>query len=385
MYITGYKIRKVLNSRAEWIDEYVLLGKDGMSGVGSAPRGETLSEREIDVAKTWSKESNLKVSSLLRSVAGSQLTQAEFDECLLASDLSSVDIFALSSAFFDLEYEAGCFSDSTAPDSVRFCFNVVNGGKHAYTNAVHSDFHEILLVPPHQQPSRESIADYLKVNNEIADRLKQLPTVEVAGNQVACPGDGSNRDVIAFVDDVRNDARMADNKVMIDVSGTDLWKDNHYLLEISEGKKFEPEEFVDYWLELIESGNVNFLEDPFHEHDLESWSRLAHEQNNCVLVGDNLHSGDVARFTELAKMQVMGAVMLKPDQAMTVSATNRIIEEAQCNGIEVILSHRSISTDSAFLGKYMLSKGLAMAKFGPLLSDFSAILKMNQVFRYMNP
>ena len=50
----------------------------------------------------------------------------------------------------------------------------------------------------------------------------------------------------------------------------------------------------------------------------------------------------------------------------------------------VILSHRSISTDSLVLAHLMVHCGIELAKFGPLLSDFSSILKMNEVIRAIN-
>jgi enolase len=75
--------------------------------------------------------------------------------------------------------------------------------------------------------------------------------------------------------------------------------------------------------------------------------------------------------------------MLKPDQAGTVSATLEAVEAARAAGAPVILSHRSISTDSPVLAHLMLHCGIALAKFGPLLSDFSSILKMNEVLRTM--
>jgi enolase len=50
----------------------------------------------------------------------------------------------------------------------------------------------------------------------------------------------------------------------------------------------------------------------------------------------------------------------------------------------ITLSHRSISTDSLVLAHLMVHCGIELAKFGPLLSDFSSILKMNEVIRAIN-
>jgi enolase len=381
MKLTNYRINTVLDSRAEWVREYELIAEDGLKGTGSAPTGETLSHRELRSLEKIVENSPGEASRILNKLRGSTLSQVEFDELLTSSQLDPRDIFALSSAFFDLEFQDRVLAEPTDPGSVRFCLNLLNGGNHAYTNPVRSDFHEFLLVPPANGDCRESIEDYRRINEKIAASLKKYPLIDVAGNLVADVGNGSNFAVIAFLGSLKDGEGLEGYEMMIDASGTDLWVDGGYHLGIADGNNLSPPAFVDYWLKLIELGKIQYLEDPFHENDLESWDRLTREQENCILVGDNFHSGNVAKFTELAGQGLMGAVMLKPDQAHTVSATDQIVDIAKQNGIEVILSHRSISTDSDFLGKYMLANRLKFAKFGNLLSDFSSILKMNHVIR----
>jgi hypothetical protein len=381
MKIADYQVNRVLNSRAEWISEYVLFDENGFKGVGSAPKGETLSCREVNAPTEDPDASHVSAMALLRKLKGSRISQIEFDEQLVSAKLHPSDTFALSSAFFDLEYTATQRNAQITQDSFRLCFNLLNGGDHAYTNPVSSDFHEFLVVPPTGYSCRKSIEDYVCINACAASELKKRPLFEVSGNQARGLGNSGNRDILLFLNEIRAETRSENYDVMVDASATDLWTEGRYHLGIAEGRDFSREEFVDYWLELIEKEEISFLEDPFHEHDEASWERLAKEQHECVLVGDNLHSGDVTRFADLARRGVMGAVMLKPDQAMTVSATNAIVEEARRTNIEIIMSHRSISSDSTFLSKYMLSNNLKMAKFGPLLSDFSAILKINALIR----
>ncbi len=74
-------------------------------------------------------------------------------------------------------------------------------------------------------------------------------------------------------------------------------------------------------------------------------------------------------------------MILKPDQAGTISATLDAVKVARAAQVPVILSHRSISTDSLLLAHLMVYCDIELAKFGPLLSDFSSILKMNEVLR----
>jgi enolase len=77
----------------------------------------------------------------------------------------------------------------------------------------------------------------------------------------------------------------------------------------------------------------------------------------------------------------MSGIVLKPDQAGSISATLEAVAIAKDAAVPVILSHRSISTDALVLPHLMVHCGIELAKFGPLLSDFSAVLKINEVLR----
>jgi enolase len=359
----------------------VLFDENGSKGVGSAPKGETLSCREVNAPTEDPNASHVSAMTFLRKLKGSHISQIEFDEQLVSAKLHPSDTFALSSAFFDLEYTATQRKAPITQDSFRLCFNLLNGGDHAYTNPVKSDFPEFLVVPPMGYGCRKSIDDFVRLNDSTVGRLKNMPLVDISGNRVGDLGNNRNRDVLGFLNDIKAQNHFENYGVMVDASATDLWSGGHYRLSIAEERDFSREAFVDFWLELIEEGDISYLEDPFHEHDEASWERLANEQHDCILVGDNLHSGDFARFTDLVRRGIIGAIVLKPDQAMTITATDEIVRGAKHMGIEIIMSHRSISTDSTFLSKYMLQNDLKMAKFGPLLGDFSAILKINALLR----
>ena len=57
------------------------------------------------------------------------------------------------------------------------------------------------------------------------------------------------------------------------------------------------------------------------------------------------------------------------------------IHAAQQQDAPIMMSHRSISTDSLELAHLLVECGIGYAKFGPLYTDYSAILKMNEVLR----
>jgi len=349
----------VINSRGCVTDEYALRFADGAVGRGSAPLGETRSRYE---AEGGGIEARSVIQALTADgILGRAFSQAEFDQYLAgnAARLGPSAVFSLS-----------CF-----------CLNILNGGRHAYTNPVLSDFHEYLLLPKHADVAM-LLDDHRSIQDRVRSRLSATETTRVSGNRVHVLGGQGNRGCIEFLLGVLDDLGLSQRYgLMIDAAAGQLWNGSAYALDLAEKSVFCPEAFEDYWAGIITDYPLALLEDPFAEHDLERWSSLAATATDCSIAGDDVHSGDPERIRQLLDSACMTATVLKPDQAGTISATLAAVELTRAAGVPVVLSHRSVSTDSLVLAHLMVDCGIEIAKFGPLLSDFSSILKMNEVLR----
>lgn len=371
-----------INSQACATDEFQLRFAGGGSGRGSAPQGETRSRYEITggAADAQSVLDALTASGLL----GREFSQTEFDQYLLdnAAHFGPAAVFSLSSAFFEAALHSS--SDWGRPKqalSPRFCLNILNGGRHAYTNPVLSDFHEYLLVPEHADIGL-LLEDHRSIQEEVKSQLSAKASVSVAGNPVHVMGGQGNRGCIEFLLGILDGLGLSRRYgLMIDAAATQLWDGSAYSLDLAEEKRFSPDEFEDYWADIIADYAVAWMEDPFADHDLEHWSALVGRTATCRIAGDDVHCGDPRRVQKLLESGCITGVVLKPDQAGTISATLRAADIARAGEVPVVLSHRSISTDSPVLAHLMVHCGIELAKFGPLLSDFSSILKMNEVMR----
>jgi enolase len=74
-------------------------------------------------------------------------------------------------------------------------------------------------------------------------------------------------------------------------------------------------------------------------------------------------------------------VVIKPNQAGTVTAVRRAIETAQRNKQIIITSHRSISTESTFLSLLTCIYDVKYIKIGPLMTDYSSVVRLNEIIR----
>ena len=105
------------------------------------------------------------------------------------------------------------------------CLNILNGGWHAYTNPVLSDFHEYILVAK-STDLEDVIGDHNDIQRTVKERLLGQTKTVVSGNPVNRFATADNRECIDFLLKVRDGLGLANKfDLMIDASGGDLWTD----------------------------------------------------------------------------------------------------------------------------------------------------------------
>jgi len=154
-----------------------------------------------------------------------------------------------------------------------------------------------------------------------------------------------------------------------------------YRLAITDGSFHTSDGFCDYWLGLIRDYGLAFLEDPFDERDELAWTRLTAEQSACKIIGDDLYASDARRIEEGAAAGWTTGAVIKANQAGSVTAVRRAIDAASRSGQLAIVSHRSVSTETPFESVLACSYEGALIKIGPLLTDYSSVVRLNEIIR----
>jgi enolase len=384
--IKSIAYRSVLNSQVQFTNEFIVELEDGSVGIGGSPQGETISIYEDEGVSI--DPSNIIETIEVDGYLGRSLEQENFDDYLQQHIpiFGRNNAYGLSLAFFNAisaSRSATSLFDrpeaSLAPPYI--CCNVLNGGWHAYTNPVLSDFPEYLLVS-RSNDLEEVIEEHNEIQRVVKENLLNQPKRVVSGNPVNCFSTPDNRECIDFLLKVCDDLGLLDKfDLMIDASGGDLWTGEGYHLGITDGSMQSRDEFYEYWLNIIGEYDLRFLEDPFQEQDLSSWQRLKTSQQTCYVIGDNFYSSDAERIEKGAAGEYTHGVIIKPNQAGTVTAVRQALEAAQCADQIVITSHRSISTESTFLSKLTCVYGVKYVKIGPLMTDYSSVLRLNEIIR----
>jgi len=386
MLIKSAHFRKILNSHGEFTIEFIVFLNNGSIGRGASPKGETISiyeDKHIDISAK-------KIIDVLKKdgVFERPMNQEDLDSYLeeKMGIFGRNNSYALSLAFYDAHehfmqvdtIEDGKIRDDFIP---KLCINILNGGNHAYTNPVQSDFHEYILVAK-KNDLISTLNDHKLIQKRVKEKLAKKDKIFVNGNLVSKADHGDNRDWFDFLHDILKDLGLEkDYDQMIDASAGDLWTGKEYQFAITDHPSLNKEDMCTYWLSIIKDCGLKILEDPFHETDFDSWHTLTNNQTKCVIVGDNLYSGDPKRIAQGIDKKYTHGILLKPNQAGTVSNTIKAINLVQENNHTLIMSHRSISTESTFLAHISNKYKAEYIKNGPILSDYSSIIRLNEFIR----
>ena len=379
--------RKILNSHVEFTNEFIIELVDGSVGAAGSPQGETISIYE-------DKKVSVQPATIIQKIeasglAGREIDQEGFDD-FLQKEIRLIgrnNAFSLSLAFFHASNKTRSLFELFGRPRIkltppRLCLNILNGGWHAYTNPVLSDFSEFLLVA--KSPDLEDvIGDHNEIQRAVKEGLLTQTKTVISGNPVNRFAMPDNRECIDFLLKILDGLGLSDKfELMIDASAGDLWKDGRYHLAITDGSSRTSEQFLDYWMDIIRQYGLRFLEDPFREQDAESWRRLTTSQQSCYVIGDNFYSSDAGRIEVGAAERRTHGAIIKPNQAGTITAVRRAVEAAQRAGQIAITSHRSISTEETFLSTLTCVFGVTYIKIGPLQSDYSSVVRLNEIIRH---
>lgn len=384
--IKSIVFRKILNSHVNFTNEFIVKFTDGSVGVGSSPLGETISIYE-DKKISISPEKILEVIDD-DGYIGKEIAQADFDDYLKRhiGVFGRNNTLSLSLAFFNANRNTqSIFSLFNKSKFIlkppRLCLNILNGGRYAYTNPVLSDFSEFMLVAKSDN-IEEVIAEHNEIQRVIKEKQLRQNKVVVAGNPVNVFATSDNRECIEFLLTIRDQLGFGNKyELMIDASGGGLWSESAYHLKLTDKKTYSSEHFYEYWMNIINQYGLRFLEDPFSEKDINNWQKLTTAQTDCYIIGDDFYSSDEVRVEKGAANNYTHGVVIKPNQAGTVTAIRSVTEIAARTGLIGIASHRSISTEETFLSLLSCIEGLKFIKIGPLQTDYSSILRLNEIIR----
>lgn len=244
-------------------------------------------------------------------------------------------------------------------------FNLLEGGKHASASL---NFQEFLLIPA----SSKTYAESLRIGVQTYQSLKRIlfeksESVLSADEGGFSPNLSTNQAGLTLLREAIEQSGFAfayDAFMGIDAAANSFLDANVYKLN-DRSVAYDSTDLTEFYKMLITDYSLIYVEDPFSENDWNGWKKIAADFSSKILiVGDDLVTTNPYRLQLALENNVIGGVVIKPNQIGTITETIAIIEMAKYKGLKVIVSHRSGETEDDFIADFAVGTGADYIKFG---------------------
>ena len=256
--------------------------------------------------------------------------------------------------------------------------NLISGGLHAGRQL---DLQDVLMIPTGAPDFANAMADVAAVHARLGEMVVSAghqPLVADEGGWA--PRLGSNREAVEWVATAITDSGVRAG-IALDIAASHLLDPatGEYVLA-AEHRRRTTTELVDDWLELSRVYPVLSIEDGLAEDDWDGWAELTRRGGTIQLIGDDLFATSAMRLQRGIETGIANAVLVKPNQAGTLTEALEVIRLAREHGYRTIVSARSGETEDAFLADLAVGSAAGQIKVGSITrSERSA--KWNQLLR----
>jgi len=244
-------------------------------------------------------------------------------------------------------------------------FNILNGGAHARTSV---DFQEFMVTPI----GAESFAEAVRAGSEVFHCLR-----EVLAEKGYDTGQG---DEGGFAPSLKSNVEAAELilsaieragyrageqvALALDPAASQLYRDGQYHLA-GEGRSLSPSQLIDLWQDWVRQYPIVSLEDGLAEDDWTGWRELTERLGREVqLVGDDIFVTNPIRLGQGIREGVATAILVKPNQIGTLTEFLDVVQQAQRQGMGVVVSHRSGETEDTTIADLAVALGAGQIKSG---------------------
>lgn len=393
MKIKAVKAREILDSRGNPTIETEVILDDGSIGIASVPSGTLVGKYEAVELRDNDPErfggmGVLKAVKNVNQIIAPKLIgmdaayQGRIDKLLVDLDgtpnkakLGGNAILSVSQAVLEASaasYQMPIYAyvqakyqtnkSSVMPTPI---FNVINGGKHGAGNL---DFQEFHIIPS----VRKTYHEALQCGQEIYYSLKKVLAFRGAIHSVGdeggfTPNLFTNMDALEIIMEAIGATKYQFAKDLflgLDVAAAFFYKNGKYTIK-DKAQPFSRNEFIEYYVDLNNNYHLFSLEDPLYQEDWEGWASLTRSiGKNTIIVGDDLLCTNSQRVKKAISQKACSAILVKPNQAGTISEVVEVIQLAKNADWRIIVSHRSGETNDDFIADFAVGIGADYIKFG---------------------
>lgn len=261
---------------------------------------------------------------------------------------------------------------------------MIEGGKHADNS---TDLQEYLVSALGNKGATENVRMTMEIYEALKKILKSEGKSTNVGNEGAFAPNGieNNEKAMEYLLRAIEDAGYqpgAEAGISLDAATSEFYnkETQKYHLKL-ENRDFSPEELIEYFAQWI--GKYPFVswEDMLSEYDWENWPKLVKKvEGKIKIVADDLTVTNTKLWQEAMEKKAATAILIKLNQAGTVSETIECCKLAIKEGLWTIPSHRGGGeSNDTFLVDLAVAVGSEYIKVGPTRGE--RVAKYNRLMR----
>ena len=405
--IAGVQARRIWDSRGRpTVEVDVTLGC-GATGRGIAPAGASRGAREaIDLRDGGTRLGGLDVGRAVAAVNGEiakalagrdAADQRAIDETLIALDgthdksrLGGNASIATSMAVLHAAASAvrlPLWRHLAGESPVRIPLpeiQIFGGGAHAGRRVDVQDFMVMPLGAMTFAGGLEWVAEiYRAAGDSLRARGRAAGVADEGGHW---PAFDSNEEALSLLVESIEQAGLEPGRdvgISLDIAASEFRHNGRYRLAL-EDRELDSDAMVEMLAGWLERYPIVSIEDPLAEDDEAGWrlfcERVASSGRSLQVIGDDLLVTNADLVERAAREKLCNAVLIKPNQAGTITETRAALEAGRRAGFATIVSARSGETEDATIAHLAIGWNAGQLKVGSFTRS-ERMAKWNEVIR----
>ncbi len=238
---------------------------------------------------------------------------------------------------------------------------VIAGGRHSPSALPFEDYLISVRDFASFGEAVEALSDiHFTLGASFKKRFGSIPDV---GGAYAPPLASTEEAFDAILEAVQQAGHAGKVSLGLDVVGSDLCDPGSGAYRVS-GKLLSVDDYIAYFIALTKEYPLDIIEDPFDEDDFEHHALLTKRLAEARIVGDDLFATNAQRLARGIAEKAANTLLLKVNQAGTLTEAYRTGQLAHNYGYSTIVSLRSADTNDSFIADLAVALGAAQIKLG---------------------